>query len=148
MKKKEFYVYGLIDPCTNDFFYIGKGKGDRYLSHLKKNKWDFNFAKLESIQDIVKSGFEVEIEILFPNLDEETAFDLEKTLIYNIGRKVFSEGKLTNLNPGGKWKPGDSVFYAEDEIVKFDIKRLDEHSQEKFLNFGKISNFNYLNKLN
>ena len=23
----DFYVYGLIDPRTNQFFYIGKGKG-------------------------------------------------------------------------------------------------------------------------
>ena len=29
----EYYVYGLIDPRNDSIFYVGKGKGKRYLDH-------------------------------------------------------------------------------------------------------------------
>tara|TARA_R110001583_G_scaffold53820_2_gene165539 strand:- start:1068 stop:2177 length:1110 start_codon:yes stop_codon:yes gene_type:complete len=145
LDKKEYYVYALIDPRDDRYFYIGKGKGRRYSSHLKPKRLDFNYAKLERIKDIQKSGFEVEIEILFPSLDEDTAFELEKIVIYKLGREVFGEGILTNLNPGGKWKPGDSVFYSNPFTPKFDLDKLDIFSQQKFRQIPTISTFNYLN---
>ena len=145
MKKDEYYVYALIDPRNSQYFYIGKGKGKRYLSHLKKNKWDFNITKLEKIKDIQKNGYEVKIEILFPNIDEETAFELEKILIYKLGRTILSEGILTNIVPGGKWNNKESVLYSDKFNSEFDITKLDLFSQEKFLSINKISNFDYLN---
>ena len=148
MNKKEYYVYGLIDPRNNKYFYIGKGKGKRFVSHLKPKRLDFNYAKLEKIKEIQKSGLEVKIEILFPNLDEDTAFELEKIVIYKLGRAVFAEGILTNLNPGGKWKPGDTVFYPKDFDPNFDINKLDFVSREKFNEIPKLSEFNYLNTAN
>ncbi len=144
MSKNQYYVYGLIDPRNNEYFYIGKGKGKRYLSHLKPKRLDFNYAKIDRIKDIQKSGLEVKIEILFPNLDEDTAFDLEKIIIYKLGREVFAEGILTNLNPGGKWKPGDKVFYANSFDPSFDQNRLDLVSQQKFSEIPNLSKFDYL----
>ena len=32
----KYYVYALIDPRNNQFFYIGKGQGTRDKSHLKE----------------------------------------------------------------------------------------------------------------
>lgn len=145
MNKKVYYVYGLIDPRNNQYFYIGKGKGKRFSSHLKPKRLDFNYAKIERIKDIQKSGLEVKIEILFPNLDEDTAFELEKIVIYKLGREVFAEGILTNLNPGGKWKPGDTVFYENSFEPTFDQNRLDFVSQEKLKEIPNLSKFNYLN---
>jgi hypothetical protein len=144
LKKNEYYVYALIDPRNSQYFYIGKGKGKRYLSHLKANKWDFNITKLEKIKEIQKSGFDIKIEILFPNIDEETAFELERILIYKLGRIILSEGILTNMVPGGKWKKKESVLYSDSFQIDFDLTKLDLFAQEKFLSIDKISNFDYL----
>lgn len=148
LNKKEYYVYGLIDPRDNQYFYIGKGKGKRYLSHLKPKRLDFNYVKLDRIKKIKNSGLDIKIEVLFPNLDEATAFELERLIIYKLGREVFKEGILTNLNPGGKWKPKDSVFYSEDFKSEFDLNKLDFVSQQKFQEIPTLSNFNYLNTPN
>lgn len=145
MEKKEYYVYALIDPRNNQYFYIGKGKGKRYLSHLKTKKWDFNATKLDKIKEIQNNGYEVKIEILFPNIDEETAFELEMIIIYKLGRTILSEGILTNMVPGGKWKKKESVLYSTVFKDDFDLTKLDFISQEKFSSINKISNFNYLN---
>ena len=74
---------------------------------MKFNKWDFNITKLNKIKEIHSYGYEIKIEILFPNIDEETAFELEKILIYKLGRSILSEGILTNMVPGGIWKKNE-----------------------------------------
>ena len=101
--------------------------------------------KLEKIKEIQKSGFDIKIEILFPNIDEETALELERILIYKLGRIILSEGILTNMVPGGKWKKKESVLYSDRFQTDFDLTKLDLFAQEKFLSIDKISNFDYLN---
>jgi len=145
MKNQEYYVYGLIDPRDNQYFYIGKGKGKRYLSHLKPKKFDLNFQKNNRIKEIQEIGLEVKIEILFPNLDENTAFELERIVVYKLGREAFAEGILTNIAPGGQWKPGDNMFYAETYQPNFDINKLDFVAQLKFNEIPILSEFDYLN---
>lgn len=145
MNSKKFYVYGLVDPRTKTYFYIGKGKGKRYRSHLKYNRLDFNLGKLDTIKEIRSNGMEVEINILFSNLDEETAYKLEEIIIYKLGRRVFGEGILTNINPGGRWKPGNKVLYDEKLDTDFDVSQLDFLSQIKFKEIKEVSKFNYLN---
>ena len=34
------YVYALVDPESNQIFYIGRGKGNRGLQHLKESNSD------------------------------------------------------------------------------------------------------------
>ncbi|MBZ9631911.1 hypothetical protein LB465_14070 [Salegentibacter sp. LM13S] len=145
MSNNRYYVYGLIDPRDNQIFYIGKGTGKRYSSHLKKNRLDFNSGKIDQIIEIQNSGLEVKIEILFQNLDEETAYDLEKVIIYKLGRKVFSEGTLTNLIPGGRWKTGDPIFYDNSYTPAFDSNRLGLFGENEFLRIKTKSTFDYLN---
>lgn len=149
MEQNEYYVYALIDPRNNQYFYIGKGKGKRYLVHIKKtDKRDFNVTKLNRIKEIESCGLEVKADILFPYLDEETAFELEKVLIYKLGREFLSEGILSNINPGGDWKPNDSILYLDTYKGDFDFNKLDFIAQETFHNINKISDFNYLKTTN
>lgn len=148
MLNKEYYVYALIDPRDNQYFYIGKGRGKRYLAHLQKNMSDTNLAKLTRIIDIKKSGYQVLIEILFQNLCEEIAFELEKAVVYKLGRQILNEGVLTNMNPGGNWKINDAVLYPKNYHPDNVLDKLDAVARSKFLSIKTIRNSNYLNTEN
>jgi antitoxin component YwqK of YwqJK toxin-antitoxin module len=123
-----FYVYGIFDPLENNFFYIGKGKGKRFEDHFKKNKWDFNSEKLNRIRSLEDKGYPSQIKIIVDNIDENTAFEIEKELVCRIGRKCFSEGPLLNLAPGGKWSKGQSPFYS-DNFIKSENPELQKFSE-------------------
>jgi antitoxin component YwqK of YwqJK toxin-antitoxin module len=148
LNNKEYYVYGLIDPRDNQYFYIGKGKGKRYNSHLKENiKNVKNIFKYSRIKEIQAENLEVKIEILFPYLTEKIAFTLEKIIIYKIGRKSFREGNLLNFAPGGIWSPGESLFYNTKPSIDFDLGLLDFVAQEKFLSIKKTSTIIHLDEI-
>lgn len=106
---------------------------------------NLNKLKNDRIREIEIDGQKVLIDILFSNLDEETAFELERIIIYKLGRQVFSEGILTNFVPGGKWNRDESVFYEETFNTSFDLSKLNPEEQKTFLGIKKISQFNYLN---
>lgn len=114
---KQFYVYGLIDPRTNSIFYIGKGKGKRVFQHLnEKEGVHSNTEKLKIIREIQKEGLEVEHILIGENLSEDASLLLERILIYRIGRKVFDEGCLTNIVPGGHWHKEAPLFLKKEDI--------------------------------
>lgn len=110
-----YYVYIYYNPADNIPFYVGMGRNDRYLSHLKeaqrneiKDKTNY---KLNTIRKILKDGNTPIIKIIYENLNKETACELEIFLISEIGRADKKEGPLTNLTMGGDgnrdWTPKD-----------------------------------------
>jgi len=148
MKNKQYYVYALIDPRNNEYFYIGKGKGTRYKSHLKEKLKDVsNIFKYSRIKEIEAENLEVKTEILFPYLTEIDALQLEKIIVYKIGRKAFREGSLLNFTPGGVWSPGQSVFYETKPNIEFNLDLLDFVAKEKFLSILKTSNIIHLDEI-
>jgi hypothetical protein len=83
-------------------FYIGKGIGKRYKSHLKETlKNTSNHLKVAVIDRIVKLGFTPIIEIYRDQLTDKHAKDLEIELIQKYGRLVDYAGPLTNKTLGG-----------------------------------------------
>lgn len=144
-----YYVYALIDPRNDSIFYIGKGKGKRLKDHFYKSLKHkiSNLPKHEKIQEIENEGLKVKTEVLFPYLDEVTAFELEKIMIYNLGRKAFKEGELLNYTPGGHWKLGDSLFYNDELVPNFNWDKLDFISKAKYSSYTKVSNIIHLNKI-
>ncbi len=108
-----YYVYLYRDPITLIPFYIGYGKNDRCLYHLKEAKTSpkriQNIHKYNKIRKILKEEREPIIEIVERNLSKENACELEIFLIEFIGRSDLNKGPLTNKTDGGdgnvNWSP-------------------------------------------
>jgi hypothetical protein len=118
-EKNKFYVYGLIDPKTNQPFYIGKGINGRSGFHtymVKRGKNTENIRKDRKIAKILRAGLEPIIIKYKENLLEDDAYQYETELIEKYGRIGFDiNGILTNISPGGaipnntgrtRWKKG------------------------------------------
>lgn len=97
MASNIFYVYHLIDPRTNLPFYVGKGKGDRDVDHLRRRTIGENPYRDHVIEQIRRSGLEPTAVRVHEGLDEKTAYELEEIEIKRYGRRRFDEdGILTN----------------------------------------------------
>lgn len=123
----KFYVYVYLNTMKpgnyiyNDIsfdyepFYVGKGKNNRFLSHLNKvknkNKYKTN-SKFEIIEECLNNSLEPVILKLYSNIDEDTSLNLEKQTILKIGRLDLMKGPLTNRNDGGQ-KPQDNYHHTD-----------------------------------
>lgn len=88
MNNNNFVVYGFLRKTSDSFYYIGKGRPDRPFC---KNK-----------RTIPHPGSRSRIVILYENLEEERALEIEKNLIYLMGRIGVEEwGTLRNISSGG-----------------------------------------------
>lgn len=88
-----YYVYSLIDPDTDKPFYIGKGIGDRALTHQYFKSGCNNPYKDSVIRRILASHKEVPYKILKDGFQNESdAYDYEELVIKDIGIE-----NLTNI---------------------------------------------------
>lgn len=84
-----YYVYLYIHPETEDVFYVGKGRGNRALSHVAGIG---DTPHDEVIRELKKRGLAPRIEILIHDLkDESAALAVETAAIDLLGLE-----KLTN----------------------------------------------------
>jgi len=96
----EFYVYGLIDPRSNQIFYIGKGTGNRVFEHERESLGnpDSEKLKLKTISEIKAAGLDVLKIIINSSLTEAEAFAAEGSLINAFN--YVSDVKLSNIVSG------------------------------------------------
>ena len=121
-----YYVYQYIRLDTGSIFYIGKGKDNRYLRLDSRN---------DHFKNIINST-ECVVEIIYDNLSESEAFELEMQTIYDL---VFVEGYsidipgfndksnenyLTNCTWGGEGTSGFSRKQSPETIEKRRIKNI------------------------
>lgn len=86
IEKLDFYVYVLIEPETNQVFYVGKGVGNRIFAHVNAAVKDETASdKLDKIREIRAKGLEVRHIIHRHGLCEKEAFEVEAALIDFIG---------------------------------------------------------------
>jgi len=119
--KKGYYYFGKF-KFEYEPFYVGKGKGNRYLEHLKINKRRINKYKQSILDEIKINDKEPIIIKLYDNITEYSAFRLEKLLIKIIGRMDKGNGTLTNLTDGGDGISG-TVYTIDKRINMLKNKR-------------------------
>lgn len=88
----EHYVYGLVDPRNNQIFYVGQGQGNRVFQHeVEARKYgNRKKMKLDKINEIQKTGLEVERYIINNNLTKEQANAAEGVLINALNLNLWS----------------------------------------------------------
>lgn len=123
-----YYVYVHLDPRKSgryeygDYcflyepFYVGKGKGRRYLQLYKSRSFHFT----NKINKIKESGLEPIIIKIREGLTEDESFLLESKLISFIGREDLNEGSLVNFTDGGDGSQG----YIHSEENKKEMSKL------------------------
>lgn len=105
-----YYVYLYVDPRTGRPFYVGKGKGQRVLSHLTDPT---ESTKTGTIRELLSLGTAPRLEILAHGIeDEETAFRIEAAVIDLLGI-----GALTNKVSG--WKSLELGRMSLEELMGY-----------------------------
>lgn len=122
-KNQEYYVYRIIDPRNNCILYIGKGKKDRYKTHLRKSH---NKRLNNCIQEIRKAGCEPVIEFSQgqTNLTESQAYMrevIEVKIAWNKG-----QCKCNFANPGPRGTRTGCLHTLETR------KKISEYSKNEF----------------
>jgi len=83
-----YYVYLYIDPRSGNPFYVGKGQGQRALSHLSA---EGESRKARILAELKQLDLNPQIDILAHALpNEETAFRIEAAIIDFFGLDVLS----------------------------------------------------------
>jgi len=94
---KRFYVYELIDPKNNNAFYVGKGQGERALTHgFEAGDERSNSKKAQRIREIRERGQEERVVVIGRFDTEAEAYSVESTLIH----WVYGIDNLTNIQGG------------------------------------------------
>jgi hypothetical protein len=91
-----YYVYHLVDPRSDEVFYVGKGVRNRIADHEREAKKGGDHQKCEVIRSIWEDGLKVVRRKVRHFESEQEAFDFEAKEIARIGRS-----RLTNICPGG-----------------------------------------------
>lgn len=94
----------LIDPRTNQPFYVGKGKNNRMLCHEREARNRDKYPHRthhDAIREIIESGLSIIYQKVLINVSEREALKEERRLIECYGRKCNNTGILLNAASGG-----------------------------------------------
>jgi hypothetical protein len=123
-----FYVYVYRDPRPlkkDQPVYVGKGTGDRDLSHWSRGSHNKPFQ--DFISHLKQRGLVASCERVFETEVEAEAFAKEIELITFYGRRNTGTGTLFNLTDGGEGASG-MLKTAEQKAVDSQFSR--EHWQQ------------------
>jgi hypothetical protein len=115
-----FYVYVYRDPRPlkkNQPVYVGKGTGDRDLSHWSRGSHNKPFQ--DFISHLKQRGLVALCERVFETEVEAEAFAKEIELIALYGRRNTKTGTLFNLTDGGEGGSGTVKTAAHKEVDKY-----------------------------
>lgn len=94
--KKVFYVYEWFNIETDEVFYVGKGKNNRYKNIKQRNKYFINYY----------NKYKCNVRKVKENLLEDEAFDLEVKLIADYKEKGMCKCNITKGGEGATYDEG------------------------------------------
>jgi hypothetical protein len=115
-----FYVYVYRDPRptkNNQPVYVGKGTGDRDLSHWSRGSHNKPFQ--DFISHLKARELVATCQRVFETDNEAEAFAKEVELILLYGRRNTGTGTLFNLTDGGEGASGTIKTAAHKEVDKY-----------------------------
>jgi uncharacterized protein len=122
IEKLEYYVYFLIDPETEDIFYVGKGKGNRVFAHLAEAAQGIGESeKLDQIRAIQQRGIQVKCVIYRHGLTEDQAFEVEAALIDFIGLQELTN-RVAGQHSGDRGPMSIQEVQTQYDAPKIDIR--------------------------
>ena len=126
-----FYVYVYRDPRptkNNQPVYVGKGTGDRDLSHWSRGSHNKPFQ--DFIAHLKARGLVAPCERVFETEIEAEAFAKEIELIALYGRRNTKTGTLFNLTDGGEGATG--AIRSEEEKEHLRGESLDKWQRPEY----------------
>ena len=135
-----FYVYVYRDPRPlkkDQPVYVGKGTGDRDISHWSKGSHNKPFQ--DFISHLKQRGLVAPCERVFETEVEAEAFAKEIELIALYGRRNTGTGTLFNLTDGGEGATGAIRSDAEKAHLSVEFGRIWQDSvyREKIITAQK-----------
>ena len=130
-QKLKYYVYLLIDPETDEPFYIGKGKDNRVFDHLScALGTEHETDKYNEIRRIIDSGQSVKHLIVRHGLTEKNAFEIESALIDTF-KFIPKFNHFIKGNIQGGVKSIEKGLMTTSEIVRlYNAEALDEIGED------------------
>lgn len=113
MSDTSYYVYIHRRASDGKVFYVGKGKGQRAWNFSNRNRHWTN----------VKNKHGVEVEIVFDNLEEKEALQIEKDTILEF---TYFGYPLTNKSSGG-----ESPVFCKETLEKLKHRPKRKKSKEE-----------------
>lgn len=130
IQELKFYVYYLMDPESNQPFYVGKGEKNRVFDHI--NEAILNPAesdKLNKIREIKNAGLKVKHVIARHGLSEAQALEIEATMIDSLN--YFALG-LTN-KIAGHYSIDKGIMTTNEIIRLYNATPLNEISDDAII---------------
>jgi len=115
-----FYVYVYRDPRpskNNQPVYVGKGTGDRDISHWSRGSHNKPFQ--DFIAHLKRRELVAVCDRVFETEDEDAAFAKEVELIALYGRRDLGTGTLFNRTDGGEGVSGSVKTPENKEVDKY-----------------------------
>ncbi len=130
------YVYLLIDPRTDNIFYVGKGYGNRINQHLSDalEAKTIETKKILTIRAIEQAGLEVKLVILRHKLNSKEAFEVESAVI-----DLLEKRNLTNIVSGHD-SEGRGKMSLREIRIKYEADPANITEPVMLININKLYN--------